>query len=112
MRLKQCSRYHAHFLMFLVLNLFSLLFSRCLLQVDTFVLEYSQCEVSVNKCEWVTVHRTLPASKHIFEPFMEGEGPRPLCGVRNTAKLGNWHPSTMDIIISRIVDSHPISKIS
>ena len=34
-------------------------------------------------------------------------GPQLFRGARNTAKLGNWHPSTMNIILSRIVDSHP-----
>ena len=45
---------------------------------------------------------------NIFEPLRKVKGPRPLCGVRNTAKLGCWHPSTTDIILSRIVDSHPL----
>ena len=47
-------------------------------------------------------------STRLYSSLRELMGPRPLCGVRDTAKLGNWHPSMTDIIISRIVDSHPM----
>ena len=35
---------------------------------------------------------------------MKAKGPRPLCGVRNTANLVNWHPSTTEVTTSRIMD--------
>ena len=45
---------------------------------------------------------------NIHELLRKTEGPRPLCGVRNTADLGYWHPPTTD---PRIVDSHPLHAI-
>ena len=40
----------------------------------------------------------------------ELSGPRPLCRV-DTAKLGYWHPSALDIAGSGVTDSHPLSLI-
>ena len=39
------------------------------------------------------------------------EGPQPLCRVVSRANLGYWHPSTTDIILSGVTDSHPVQTI-
>ena len=39
----------------------------------------------------------------------KAEGPQPLCRVVSRANLGYWHPSTTDIILSGVTDSHPLT---
>ena len=42
----------------------------------------------------------------------EGGETRPLRRVIGRANLGYWHPSTMDMILSGVTDSHPVFKRS
>ena len=54
--------------------------------------------IIVQHAYWVTVHKPLFELQTVLveyqNPIRELSGPRPLCRVRSTAKLGCWHPST------------------
>ena len=47
---------------------------------------------------------------NIYSLLRELSGPRPLCRVRNTAKLGCWHPPTTYSHIPGVRDSHSLSS--
>ena len=64
--------------------------------------------------DWVNVRRIYMActriQMNIYGLLRGAEGPRLLCWAGNTAKLGNWRPSTTDITISSATDRHLISS--
>ena len=84
-------------------------------------------------CQWVTVHNTMRAHgaalemgtlgdwvtirtvtlctrvwSNIHRLSRKAEGPRPLRRIVSRANLGYWHPSTTDMILFGVTDSHPL----
>ena len=63
--------------------------------------------------QWVTIHKARSCYIHFqmyFQTLLRKlSGPQPLHWVEDSAKLSKWHPTRTDMILSRGMDSHPVT---